>query len=378
MELGILFFARGGAGASGGSGERGGLYRLLLEAVRFADREGFCAVWTPERHFHEFGGLFPSPAVLSGALAVLTERIQIRAGSLISPLHQDLRIAEEWSVVDNLSAGRVAISFGSGWNVDDFLFFPERYAGRHEVMARQIDTVRRLWRGEEVVRDNSLGKPVRVTLHPRPVQPELPVWLTSSGNVATFVNAARLGANVLTHLIGQDVVQLGDKIARYRAELQAAFGGTVQGKVSLMLHTYLDDEVDAARLAVRAPLRDYLRSALSLEQLAMQGGGVVSGGHQVAAHDILADDMAELLERAVDRYLRESSLIGTVESCRELLWRLEEIGVDEIACLIDFMAEPAAILASLKRLATLRALAARAADSGAAASAAAHFSESLD
>ena len=38
-------------------------YRLLFEGAKFADQHGFCAVWTPERHFHAFGGLYPNPSV---------------------------------------------------------------------------------------------------------------------------------------------------------------------------------------------------------------------------------------------------------------------------------------------------------------------------
>src|SRR5947207_4715432 len=38
-------------------------YRLLLEGARFADERGFAAVWTPERHFHAFGALYPNPSV---------------------------------------------------------------------------------------------------------------------------------------------------------------------------------------------------------------------------------------------------------------------------------------------------------------------------
>jgi hypothetical protein len=44
-------------------------YDLLLDSVKYADEAGFKAVWTPERHFHEFGGLYPNPAVISSALA---------------------------------------------------------------------------------------------------------------------------------------------------------------------------------------------------------------------------------------------------------------------------------------------------------------------
>jgi hypothetical protein len=44
-------------------------YRLLLEGAKYADRNGFLAVWTPERHFHAFGGLYPNPSLTSAAIA---------------------------------------------------------------------------------------------------------------------------------------------------------------------------------------------------------------------------------------------------------------------------------------------------------------------
>src|SRR5579862_2219431 len=119
-------------------------YELLLEGARFADANNFTAVWTPERHFHPFGGLYPNPSVTSAAVAAVTERVRIRAGSVVAPLHHPLRIAEEWSVVDNLSNGRVGISFASGWNAVDFALSPGSYAERRSVMDECVMQVRRL------------------------------------------------------------------------------------------------------------------------------------------------------------------------------------------------------------------------------------------
>ena len=42
-----------------GTTNKGNRYELLMECARFADRNGFSAVWTPERHFQAFGGLYP-------------------------------------------------------------------------------------------------------------------------------------------------------------------------------------------------------------------------------------------------------------------------------------------------------------------------------
>ncbi len=137
MDFSVFFFS------SDSSSNLNPTYDLLKKAVSFADKSGFTAVWTPERHFDCFGGAFPNPAVLSAALAMLTERIELRAGSLISPLHDVIRMVEEWAVVDNLSNGRVALSFGSGWNVNDFVFFPDRYSDRQRINLEQMDRIGR-------------------------------------------------------------------------------------------------------------------------------------------------------------------------------------------------------------------------------------------
>jgi natural product biosynthesis luciferase-like monooxygenase protein len=330
-------------------------YQLLIDAAKYADEHGFCAIWTPERHFHEFGGLFPNPSLTSAALAMITSRIQIRAGSLISPLHDTIRIAEEWSFVDNLSGGRVAISFGSGWNLIDFIFFPERYARRQAIMYEQVEAVKRLWAGGHISRTDSLGNEVMIALYPKPVQKELPIWVTSSGNVDTFISAGAIGANILTHLMGQDIEKLAGKIQQYRESLEANNFDPDGGKVSLMLHTYIGRDLDEVREKVRTPFREYLRSAISLEQEGARSGGAISGGHKIAPHDISKDMLEDLLDHAFERYFNTAALMGTPSSCKQLIWQLKEIGVDEIACLIDFLDDDGAIIEGLDYLNELRA-----------------------
>src|SRR5947207_1321609 len=181
-------------------------YRLLLEGARFADQHGFQALWTPERHFHEFGGLYPNPSVTSAAVAVVTQHIHIRAGSVVLPLHNPMRVAEEWAVVDNLSRGRVGIAFASGWHANDFVFAPDKHAQRKEIMQQDIETVRKLWRGESITVQGGTGESIAVKTFPRPVQAQLPVWITSAGiGTEMFRIAGEAGVNVLTHLLGQDV-----------------------------------------------------------------------------------------------------------------------------------------------------------------------------
>ncbi|HEV2655289.1 MAG TPA: MupA/Atu3671 family FMN-dependent luciferase-like monooxygenase, partial [Ktedonobacteraceae bacterium] len=194
MQFGLIFFA------SSEAPQGKDRYRLVIDSARFADRHGFSSVWIPERHFTQDGWLYPNPAVLQAAIARETERIQLRAGSVVMPLHDPIRVAEEWAMVDNLSGGRVGLSFASGWHPNDFVFFPERYNDRNEEMYRGIETVQKLWRGEAVQVKGGDGKLVDIRTYPTPVQPSLPTWITAAGNPKTFMRAGEIGANMLTHL----------------------------------------------------------------------------------------------------------------------------------------------------------------------------------
>ncbi len=324
-------------------------YRLLIEGSKFADQNGFAAVWTPERHFHAFGGLYANPAITSAAIAAVTRHIQIRAGSVVLPLHDPLQVAEEWAMVDNLSHGRVAVSFASGWHANDFVLAPANYETRHEVMYTQIETVRKLWRGESIRRVGGAGNEIDVAIHPRPVQPELPIWITAAGNPETFKSAGRLGANLLTHLLGQTVAELAGKIAAYRAAWREDPNRKGSGHVTLMVHTFVSDDLERVRQSVYGPFTNYLSTAVNLLRTSAR-----SLGRDLDSESLSEHDMQAILAHAFDRYFETSALLGTPESSREMIEKLKTIGIDEIACLIDFGVAEEEVLANLPHLNRLR------------------------
>jgi natural product biosynthesis luciferase-like monooxygenase protein len=334
-------------------------YRLLFEGSKFGDANGFKAVWTPERHFHAFGGLFPNAAVTSAAIATVTNHIQIRAGSCVSPLHSSVRIAEDWSVVDNFSGGRVGISFAAGWQPNDFVLRPETFENRKDIMFQQIEEVRALWRGETVNYPNGKGEMVAVQTLPRPIQPELPVWMTAAGNPETFRMAGVKGFHILTHLLGQSLEELAAKIAIYR-QAWTENGHSGKGTVSLMLHTFVGESDYTVKEIVRQPMRHYLASSLDLIKQAawsfptFKQKTTNNNGHFSVSH--LSDqDMDEVLDFSFERYFETSGLFGTVETCLQMVDRIKGIDVDEMACLIDYGVETEKVLAQLPLLNQLRA-----------------------
>lgn len=343
MQFSIFFFSDDGSKTTGDK------YRLLVESAKFADRNGFTAVWTPERHFQDFGGLYPNPSVLSAALSMVTERIGIRAGSVVLPLHSPIRVAEEWAVVDNLSGGRVGVSVASGWHPDDFAISPQSYQNRRELMFANVELVQKLWAGEAVRFPSAEGREAEVRILPRPLQAKLPVWVTSSGSADTWARAGRIGANVLSGLKGDPSQDLAAKVRLYREALASHGHDPRAGCVTVMLHTYLGEDADAVREKVRRPLTDYLRTFMAQgEHLDEKDIGVRTGS-------ITEQDKEALASFAFERFFNTGSLIGTPEKCAVMVERLRQAGVNEIACLVDFGLDAASVLEGLRYLKELMA-----------------------
>ncbi len=344
ITFGLIFFSSSEAPFSGD------MYRLVIESTRFADQHGFSSVWIPERHFTKDGWLYPNPAVLQAALARETRHIHLRAGSVVVPLHNPIRIAEEWAMVDNLSGGRVGISFASGWHPNDFVLYPENYAQRNEIMYQGIETVRKLWRGESVSVKAGDGNMVEIKTYPPPIQRELPFWVTAAGNPKTFAGACELGANLLTHMYNQSVDELAEKIRIYR-ESRAKHGYDPEtGQVSVMLHTFVGSDMDTVRTQIQGPFCDYLRNASYLLNAI-----AYSRGQKIDLASLSEQDINDYLQFVLDRMIStQRVLFGTPETCLELVRQLKAAGVDEIACQMDFGVDVDLVLQSLPYLNQLK------------------------
>lgn len=323
-------------------------YRLVMEGAKYADQNGFEAIWTPERHFNVFGGLYPNPAVLGAALAAATKRIGIRGGSVQAPMHHPLRIAEEWAVVDNISNGRAGLAFATGFLSTDFVLAPDNFSQRRQIMYDTLETVRKVWRGEPYYGIDGTGREISVSFYPTPVQSELPVWLAATRLPETFIKAGEIGANILTALIALSVEDLAERIRLYRETLAQYGHDPKTRRVTIMLHTFVGEDEETVLGTVRKPFMGYLRSHMgAMKPLAAQHG------IDWDSAQFTPEDQEALLSFAFERYYA-NSLIGTEKKCIEMVERLAKIGVNEMACLVDFGVAQDEMLDSLAALNRVR------------------------
>jgi alkanesulfonate monooxygenase SsuD/methylene tetrahydromethanopterin reductase-like flavin-dependent oxidoreductase (luciferase family) len=153
-------------------------YRESLELASEANRLGFDSIWASEHH-GEADGYCPSPVVACAALAVAAPNCQIGQGVALAPLYgHPLRLAEDLSVLDNISGGRVEIGLGQGYRPAEFDMFGWPYARRTRAFEESLDILARAWRGERFDYDGQVYKVKGGLLRPPPVKPgPLPLWI---------------------------------------------------------------------------------------------------------------------------------------------------------------------------------------------------------
>ncbi len=89
------------------------VYHRELGFALQAEMWGFDSIWTVEHHFTDYT-MCPDPLQLLTYLAAQTRRIQLGTGVIVLPWHDPVRVAEQITLLDNLSGGRVILGIGRG------------------------------------------------------------------------------------------------------------------------------------------------------------------------------------------------------------------------------------------------------------------------
>ena len=148
----------------------------MVEEGLIAERAGFHSVHVPDRH-RARACVFPAPEQLLTLLARETRRVQLGSFTFVATLVHPMKAAEQFSVVDNLSRGRLTTTVSRGFLPEywgQFGIPPERLLGR-------FNETLRIWRaacaGEPFDFDGDHWRVENGRLAPAPAQPGgWPLW----------------------------------------------------------------------------------------------------------------------------------------------------------------------------------------------------------
>src|SRR4029077_19378899 len=174
-------------------------YDHLLGAVHHDRTPPLPGPYTERDPFHD-------PLVMFGYLAGITERIGLATGVLVLPQRQTALVARQAADVDLLSAGRLRLGVGVGWNHVEYEALGQEFRGRGARQEEQIELLRKLFTDPLVDFSGRFHRVDRAALNPQPTRP-IPIWLGGSSEAA-FDRAARIAdgfillAGGLGHAVG--------------------------------------------------------------------------------------------------------------------------------------------------------------------------------
>lgn len=150
----------------------------LCTQAELAEQMGFHSFWVPENHFRRKGS-FPAPMLSLAAIAAKTSTIRLGCTSYLLPIRNPLLAAEEVSVLDKLSNGRLILGLGRGIQAEVFDAFGIESVRKRELFAQHLEIMRRAWAGDPIGK-SSHGE--AIVLSPLPVQkPSPPLWVAAIG-----------------------------------------------------------------------------------------------------------------------------------------------------------------------------------------------------
>ena len=256
----------------------------LRQQTVLAEELGFEAIWLGEHHFGPYGvGDLPNPILLGADLAARTSRIRIGQMANIAPWWHPIRLAEDLSILDNMTRGRVEVGFGRGiWPYEGPQFHPNadprKDRENRELFRETVEIVRKIWSDQYFshtganysfpAEDTVFSHPsfpsdqawqdgdrvTRLRVTPRPFQdPHPPLWMTvSTDNSVT--TAAEMGLKACYW-------QPPAARIRQRMELYAEVRSRLEGRPfslgedqAVMRSTYVASSMEDARRDAEAAI----------------------------------------------------------------------------------------------------------------------------
>jgi probable LLM family oxidoreductase len=220
--------------------------RDLLEEVTTADAAGLDAFGIGEHHRPEF--LDSAPNVILAAAAARTKTIRLTSAVTVLSAHDPVRVFQDFATLDLISGGRAEIVAGRGSFTEAFPLFGHDLQDYDTLFTEKLDLLLKLRAAPEVHWSGQHRAPLTGQgVYPRPLQPQLPIWVGVGGTPKSFIRAGTLGLPLMVAIIGGEPHRFRPLINAYREAGQRAGHDPAQLKVGLHMLGYVANTTAQAR-----------------------------------------------------------------------------------------------------------------------------------
>ena len=123
--------------------------------------------------------------MLLSNVAAVTERVSLATEVLVLPQRQPVLVAKQISTLDTLSAGRVRLGVGVGWQDSEYDALEEDFSTRGKRMDEAIDLLRAYWAGGTIDFRGDYYDSHDMGMEPvSPQGADLPIWVGGGSRAA--------------------------------------------------------------------------------------------------------------------------------------------------------------------------------------------------
>ena len=219
------------------AGPAADLYAAGIDMCAWAETRGAVLAVLSEHHGTDDGHL-PAPLMLASAIAARTRSLAILLAAVSLPLWDPVRLAEEMSVLDLISRGRVSYAFGVGHRSSEYEQFGIDMATRGRVADEILAVLGPLVRGESV---EYRGRTIRVT--PPCGSPTGPMVLIAGGSKAAARRAGAFGLGFISQTDSPGLKGFYEEQCRAHGHEPGIIQFPVRGAPTAV---FVADDVDAA------------------------------------------------------------------------------------------------------------------------------------
>jgi probable LLM family oxidoreductase len=218
----------------------------LIDRIVLADEVGLDIFGLGEHHRKEF--LDAAPSLILAAAASRTRRIRLTSAVSVLSADDPVRLFQHYATLDLISKGRAEMVVGRGSFIDAFPLFGYQLNDYDDLFAEKLQLLLLIQNNERVTWKGRFRAALdNQAIIPRPLQPQLPIWLGVGGTPESFVRAGKLGMPLMIAIIGGETHRFAPLVQLYRHAGASAGFRPDQLKVGMHAFGYVAATTEQAK-----------------------------------------------------------------------------------------------------------------------------------
>ena len=185
--------------------------RVIEETLaegQLCDSLGMEMLWLAEHHFDGICA-YVDPVTFAAALASSTKQIHIGFAVAQMSLHHPIRMAEQMSLIDNISKGRLLVGLGRGtaYNIYDYQGYGIDPAEAYDRLVESEEIMIKAWTTENYEHKGKYWNLKLPMLRPRPFTQPHPAIVRACASEESMLGMARAGRPFLMNIQTNEVTK---------------------------------------------------------------------------------------------------------------------------------------------------------------------------